>query len=284
MAMSSLRLWWRYFTNETSWTAVLVAVLLLGAMLFAGIGGQVRAAFERARFTEAGLPTTAEVVAKLDGKRGPWLRYRYQDAEARTFVARDWVPRSYWNRISVGDIVKIDYLGHEPKTSRVQPAEFGDASNVPLDLLCTAVLCVPILIVGWFIVVRPMRTAWRQMRIVRNGLPVLGRVTEVCADPPVRGLAGNRRSRRKRRQAPTPEAADAKPDGKAPSSSARYLKYAFLDSDGREWTDESPNLPSDLANRWRRGDSILVLYMPGDPSRNEPDVFAARTDGPRDVY
>jgi hypothetical protein len=56
------------------------------------------------------------------------------------------------------------------------------------------------------------------------------------------------------------------------------LVYSFTDETGQTWEGRGPPQPWSLAARWDPGETILVLYDPRNPGRNEADVFEARMD------
>jgi hypothetical protein len=56
------------------------------------------------------------------------------------------------------------------------------------------------------------------------------------------------------------------------------LLYHFADGGGSTWEGRGPPQPWSLAARWDPGETILVLYDPRNPRRNEADVFEARNN------
>jgi len=89
--------------------------------------------------------------------------------------------------------------------------------------------------------------AWQRTRLVRFGTPALGVVDELVENDSALKVAGTYR-----------------------------LTYRFTDDHGQTWEGSSPTQSWSLAARWDPGETILVLYDPRNPRRNEPDIWEAR--------
>ncbi len=104
--------------------------------------------------------------------------------------------------------------------------------------------------VGWILVIRAFLAAGRKARLMAEGIPALGEVTDIQEDR------------------------TETIDGRHP----RFLAYRFVDGRGRERTGRSPNIPFSIEGRWRPGSPLLVVQDPDDPEHHEADIFDLRLD------
>jgi hypothetical protein len=150
-----------------------------------------------------------------------------------------------WGRANTGDTRAIEYDGKDPADSRfveaAAPIQWGLLLFGGVGLLFTAV--------GVMLAAIAFMDSGSRARLVRKGTPALGVVDGVHENDAALIVAGTYR-----------------------------LAYHFEDEAGTTWQGRGPAQPWSLAARWDAGESILVLYDPQNPSRNEADVWEARND------
>jgi hypothetical protein len=259
MRFAALRLFWHYLHGPRWWFASLLTVA-------SGVGfGMLHSIWtttaEDREFSAKGVRTEAQIMLRSETPEwdGPddrpelktryRLHYHFKDADDEEQVGVAVVPKTTWLHYELGDSLAIEYLADQPARSRALERErppLGIAGLLVFGIGSLGVLGGLVLMaVAWV-------RAWRRWRVVRKGIPCLGRITEVLA-------AGTRNGH----------------DSVAAGRPA-LLGYSFRDQRGMLHDGRTPPLAPCLASRWQPGDPILVLYAPNDIFRHEVDLFGTR--------
>ena len=150
-----------------------------------------------------------------------------------------------WKRAKPGDTLEVEYDRTDPATSR----RAGTEAHAEWGLFILGGIGGLFAFVGISLMAIAFLASAKRTRPVRFGSPALGVVGEVVENDSALKVAGTYR-----------------------------LTYQFTDEDGTIWEGHGPPQPWSLAARWDPGDTILVLYNPRDPTRNEPDIWEARME------
>jgi hypothetical protein len=262
MALSAPRLFWHFLHSPRWWCGLLLTV-------GSGIGlavlyGTLTTTAEDRAFAARGVRTGAEITLRSEANEWedaggrPEMRtdyrvhYRFHDDAGNEQMGVAVVPKSTWLRYQAGDTLAIEYLPDQPDRSRAL-----ERLRPPLGMAVGVAFGsgLFLLLGGLVLVGSAWSRARRRWRVVRNGIPCLGRVTEVLTAPNPNGH----------------EAHAGKPSG-------YHLGYTFQDSRGVHHDGQTAGLPPEVAFHWKPGDPILVLYAPPDIFRHEVDLFGARAD------
>jgi len=258
MALAAFRLFWHYLHGPRWWLCCLLTVASA-----VGLGTLYRTwttTAEDREFAAQGVRTEAQIMLRSETPEweGPEdrpelkvryrLHYHFKDADDDEQVGVAVVPKTTWLRYQLGDSLAIEYLAGQPGRSRALERE-----RPPLGVAALLVFGLGLLLVlsGLALLATAWVRAWRRWRVVRHGIPCLGRITEVLAP-------GTR-------------------NGHDPTA-AFHLGYTFKDQRGMPHDGRTTPLAPALASRWQPGDPILVLYTPNDIFRHEVDLFGARAN------
>jgi hypothetical protein len=260
MACSSLRLAWHYLGGVGALVVLimalfgLIAVIGVVAIIIDGSQARVRTS---ARVIDKGKVFNPQPpTPKAKGPPQPvdpfayWLKYTYQDQSGQAHTSQVFLASAAWNQHETGSTVTVEYVEARPEESRL---DIGGHSSPWLGVMIT--LGIGLLLLGLSLLATV--SAWRdvapRIRLIRNGIPAVGRVTHVVAkDPPM------------------------VVKGQQPRMNY-VLQFRFSTPDGQEFAGESVPL-SDRQLRWQPGEPILILYHPANPSVHEPDLFGTRAD------
>jgi hypothetical protein len=256
---AAFRLFWHYLNSPRWWLGCLLTVASGAgwAMFYRAWTTTV----EDREFAAHGVRTVAEVNLRSEvpewvgpeGRPEMKMRYRlhyaFKDADNDEQFGVAQVPKSTWLRYQPGDTLAIEYLPDQPGRNRAFERE-----RPPVGVTGLLVLGLGLLVVlsGALLLVTAWVRAWRRWRVVRSGIPCLGRVTEVLTT--------------------------ARRNGRDPLTAGCHLGYSFMDQRGMAHDGRTAPLDPALASRWQPGDPILVLYAPNDIFRHEVDLFGARAD------
>lgn len=245
--MSGLGLGWRYLRSSLGWWFGLVWGLI-------GTGALVGLSFvldADRRFREEGVAAMATVVRtghtpNVRAETGYFIRYRYRDTTGQDHVAEQPIGESTWRQYPAGAELPIVYLPDQPGQSQAlpdqQPAWVLPAIFIGIGL----VFAGP----GWYLAIRSFRQVRRRLRVLRQGVAVLGQVTSLQEQTNV--TINNRHP--------------------------WCLAYQFQDIEGQTHEGISPLLPQKLEARWAVGDPILVSHDAANPRCHEVDIYGVRAD------
>jgi 4-amino-4-deoxy-L-arabinose transferase-like glycosyltransferase len=262
MALSPSRVFWKYLNSPAWWVGLVltvVGIVLLAIWQVASTSSEE----EQRRFTVAGVRTTARItminfnppVAQKPGQppeQSYAVVYQYQDAAGHNHGGSFNIRMEERSCYNIGDSLPIEYLKDNPENSR--QLDSGTPAAPPffkwfgLVLLCGG----PVLFL--FALAR----AWRRMRIVRHGIPVLGRVLGI--------------------QTAVPLYIQILQMQRADKTPSHYLRYSFQDPGGSIREVLGPELPVGMETRWQPGDPVLVLHHPNNIKRQIVDIFGARQE------
>lgn len=203
-------------------------------------------------FRAHSVSATATVVEKghdtnSKGDSHYWMRYVYHDPAGAEQVGLADLSWKAWRKYNDGDALQITYLSENPARSRVNDEDAGPWWVAPLIF---SALGLAFGGVGWFLVIRAIVKTGQEVRLLRFGVPALGRVKSVEINMQV----------------------------KINNRNPYYLMYEFKDDSGTMREGRSNDLPLRLQDDWQAGDAILVLYDQFDPSQHEVDIFNQRPD------
>jgi hypothetical protein len=253
MNMSRTRLLWLYLHGAFWWGGLGCALfgltlILLGVSLWRG----------EQRFQEHILRATAKVTNKEKGRetressKGKvsvmvyYLFYVFPDATGREHEGKMSVTDDAWKQAKAGDALAIEYDRTDPAgTSR----RAGTDIHAGWGLLLLGGFGGVFASIGIPFALVALVQSVRRARLVQFGKPTIGTVTEVAENHAALKVAGTYR-----------------------------LLYRFAVEDGETVEGRGPPQPWSLAARWNPGETILVLYNPRKPGRNEADVWEARND------
>jgi hypothetical protein len=262
MNTSAARLRWHYLQE----TRFRLGLILTVAGVVLGVAGWFAKiwtdAEERSYFLD-GVSARGTIIFK--GSRKDWdgppergqlktvyvLHYEYSDRQDRTYHGSVDVAGRDWDRYRPGETLAIEYLAGQPDKSRAELRAPPPLGWTVLVLLASAILLA---MVGVVLVIRSWLRARRRLAVVREGIASLGRITNIVGP----GGPGHR-----------PPASPSPPC---------TLWYTFTDCKGVSRDGFTAPLPPGLADHWRAGDPILVLFHPHDIYRHEVDLFGVRTD------
>jgi hypothetical protein len=260
MTVAALRLFWHYLHGPRWWLACLLTVA--SGVGFAMLYRTWTTTAEDREFAAKGVRTEAQIMLRSESPEweGPEdrpemksryrLHYHFKDADDEEQVGVALVPKATWLRYQLGDYLTIEYLSEQPARSRALERErpaLGVAGMLVFGVGLLGILSGFVLMAGAWV------RAWRRWRVVRKGIPCLGRVTEFLAP-------GTRNGQ----------------DSMAANAPAVHLGYTFKDQRGMLHDGRTAPLAPRLASRWHPGDPILVLYAPNDMFRHEVDLFGTR--------
>ncbi len=249
MIMSPARLRWLYLRGAFLVIGVIFTLAGVVLGLIAAYLWQREAAFHRQAVRAVATVTGKEQRLESTGKGGKRnvfiLKYTFPDAAGRQHEGEARVSQDQWRRANPGDPLDVEYAANNPGDNRAV-GESAEGLWVIWLLLGIGALfgSLGIVFLGYALV-----QSGRRARLVREGTPALGTVDAVVKDDGAVKVKGNYR-----------------------------LAYHFTDNEGNTWEGRGPSQPWSLAARWNPGETILVLYDPRDPRRNEADVFEARSD------
>jgi hypothetical protein len=167
------------------------------------------------------------------------VSYRYQDGQGQGHEGSSTVGEQLWNRLQNDQALPIEYLRDQPARSQAIDRPFLDRWNW---LFCVGIgsLLVGCLVGGsvgvWI-------WAGRHARLVRDGVPFVGLVTE-----------------------------------HDDQKSGHRLRFTFTDATATRRSGTSWFLSPELMSRWPVNKPILVLQDPSNPTRFEADIFGTRAD------
>jgi hypothetical protein len=252
MAVSDVRLRWLYLSGPVWWTglafslfgpvvAVVTHLLLQEERAFQGNAARAVATVtgkESHLERKPAKPNTNERVHVLD--------CTFQDDAGRTHQAKIPVGLDEWQRVNKGDTKTIEYDRTNPSINR--PA----GEPVPPSLLLLIFRGVGVLFTTFGVVLLGVAfvSSARRVRVVRKGVAVLGTMDGVVED--ASSSRGNTRFFR--------------------------VAYRFVDDGGTTHAARGPAQSWSRVGGWQTGETILVLYDPANPERNEADIFQARSD------
>ena len=204
-------------------------------------------------FREHAVPAVAHVTGKVrelqkTGNKSQTvhlLLYTYQDAEGRQYEGKAGASAAAWSQAKTGDTLTIEYASNNPTSSR----RAGNPLSAGPALLVLGGIGGLFTALGLPLMAYSLVGSSRRARLVRNGVVALGVVGDVMEDDSALKVAGSYR-----------------------------LTYRFTDEQGATREGRGPAQPWSLAARWDPGETILVLYDPRHPDRNEADIFEARQD------
>jgi hypothetical protein len=247
MNMSSARLRWLYLRGPFWWGGLVFAVV---GLISLGIGlaiwrweqnFQEHAVRAEARVTRK---ETGRVPKGKNGSEKAWyLVYTFRDGAGREQEGKIGASPEDWTRAKPGDTLAIEYDSTDPTSSR----RAGTEAHAGWGLLILGGIGGLFSLVGVSLATIAWVKSGQRTRLVRFGTPALGVVGDVIENDSALKAAGTYR-----------------------------LTYRFTDANGQTWEGRGPPQPWSLAARWDPGETILVLYDPRNPRRNEPDVWEAR--------
>jgi hypothetical protein len=252
MNMSGARLRWLYLHGAFWWGGLGCAIfglvlILLGLLLWRG----------EQRFQEHVLRATAKVTSKEKGRetrdssKGKvsvmvyYLFYVFPDSAGRQHEGKMSVSDDAWKQAKAGDELAIEYDSTDPGTSR----RAGTDIHAGWGLLLLGGIGGLFASIGIPFAAVALVQSVRRAHIVQHGTPTIGIVTEVAENNAALKVAGTYR-----------------------------LLYRFTVENGETVEGRGPPQPWSLAARWNPGETILVLYNPHNPRRNEADVWEARNE------
>jgi uncharacterized protein DUF3592 len=247
MNISPIHLYWLYLRGPFLWMGLIIA--FLGTALIALGYGIWRWEHE---FQSYAVRAIAKVTGKETGtvKTGShssepayFLVYTFLDETSKQYQGKVGAPLNDWKRAKRGDTLEIEYDRTAPATSR----RAGTEAHAGWGFLICGGIGGLFAFIGTLFFSVALVAAWRRTRLVRSGSPALGVVGEVVENESAFRVVGTYR-----------------------------LTYQFTDSDGTTWDGQGPPQPWSLAARWNPGETILVLYDPKKPGRNEPDIWESR--------
>jgi hypothetical protein len=249
MNISALRLRWLYLRGPFWWMGLGCA--LIGLVLI--VLGLSIWRWERG-FQSRAVRAVAKVTGKErgtvpKGKNGSeaayFLVYTFPDAAGRQQGGKIRASLEDWKRAKPGDTLAVEYDRDDPATSR----RAGTEAHADWGLLILGGIGGLFALVGISLAAIALLASGKRTRLVRSGTPALGVVGEVVENDSALKVAGTYR-----------------------------LTYRFTDGNRQTWDGRGPPQPWSLAARWDPGETILVLYDARNPSRNEPDIWEARTE------
>lgn len=263
MSMSPAHLYWRYLNTPAWWFGLVfgtVGCLVLAVPYWSATNADE----EDRQFAANGVRATAKITFKNQGTQPvgapgrtpvPFFSvvYLYQDSTGQNHTGSANVTAETWSRHTIGDSISIEYVGDSPDKSRLLAPHTSETpvASVRWWGLGPALICV-----GLILVLAALLRAWRRTRVIRHGVPALGRVvgTQAAVSWLVQILQMQR----------------------ANKTLSYYLRYTFTDQSGSAREGLTPELPTDMETRWQPGDPILVLYDPNNVLHHEVDLFGAR--------
>jgi hypothetical protein len=251
MNVSPARLRWLYLRGP--YFGFGVAFTLFGGMMVLVVAYGLLKELE---FRLRAVRTVATVTAKESrigriGKGGPQtiheLKYTYPDSSGHEHESKVRVTQEYWQRTQKGDALDVEYAANDPGVNRTTSEYDTRPGENPLVLGLMSVLFS---LYGIVFMIYSIKQSGLRARIVREGVPALGVVEALVTDDDV-WLHTSRLAR---------------------------VAYHFTDAAGTTW--KGRGWPQQWTERypWAEGDTILILYDPRDPRRNEADIFNARAD------
>ncbi len=249
MKNSLARLIWLYVRSPLWWMGLILSVFGAPMILAAVLISRSEAAFrEHAVLTVASISGKDRESRELrkNGETVHILIYRFQDSTGTLYEGRTGASHDDWRRAKDGDPLSIAYDRTNPQNSR--RAEQIPAT-VDWGLLFLGGLGTLFCLVGTPLAVYSLIAAVQRARLVRAGRATLGVVGELVED-----------------------------DSPVRFKGAYRLTYHFDDEAGASWEGRGPAQTWSLAARWDPGETILVLYDPANPRRNEADIWEVRAD------
>jgi hypothetical protein len=249
MRISAIRLRWLYLHGSFLWMGLLfafvgMALIALGLWIWGWEQG----------FQSRAIRTVATVTGKEKGRvpKGKnsseiafFLVYTFRDDAGRQQQGKMGASFEDWRRAKRGDMLEIEYDSTSPATSR----RAGTEAHAEWGLLILGGIGGLFTLFGISLTSIAALASGQRTRLVRFGTPALGVVDEVIENESPLKVAGTYR-----------------------------LTYRFTDGNGQTWEGRGPPQPWSLAGRWDPGETILVLYDPRNPRRNEPDIWEARME------
>jgi hypothetical protein len=249
MNMSPLRLRWLYLRGPFWWMglgSVLCSMVLylVGFLIWQSEEG----------FQKHAVQTMAKVRSKTQehvqkGNKGReiayMLLYTFSDAAGQPHEGNVRASHQDWQRAKPGDTLAIEYDSTNPETSR----RAGTEAHVDWGLWILGGIGSIFAAMGISLAAIAFVNARARARLIQYGTPALGIAGEVVENDAALKVSGTYR-----------------------------LLYNFTDASGQTREGRGPAQPWSLAARWDPGETILVLYDPDNPSRNEADVFEARNE------
>jgi hypothetical protein len=251
MNLSAARLSWLYLRGALWWMglglfAVGTAILLIIFSLW-----QDEQGFEASSVQVEAKVTRKETRTVMRGKKGNTptiihvLVYTFPDEGGQQHEGKADVSSQTWGHMKKGDRLILEYDRTNPASTRLA----GRATPVRLGLLATGGIGLLFATFGIVTAACLLIRSAQRVRLIQTGMPALGIVEEVIENDSALKLEGTYR-----------------------------VTYRFTDPQGESWEGRGPPQSWSLASRWDKGETILVLYDPRNPSRNEADLFEARSE------
>jgi hypothetical protein len=249
MNISAVRLRWLYLRGAFWWMGLAFALVGLVMILIGIYIWRSEQGFQQHIVRTVARVTGKEKdrAPKLKGKGSEdafFLLYSFSDSVGGQQQGKLRVSPEEWQRGKPGDSLAIEYDSTNPSAGR----RAGTEAHAGLGLLILGGLGGFFAFVGITLAGMAFLISGRRARLVRSGTPALGVVDEIAENDSALKVAGTYR-----------------------------ILYRFTDENGQTWEGRGPPQPWSLAARWDPGGTILVLYDPRNPRRNEADVFEART-------
>lgn len=178
------------------------------------------------------------------GRNGPnyMVLYEYVDTAGNKQTGEDRASHETWDNLKAGDVVAVCYRRSDPARSRLESSVWDFWPTIPF-----AALGVVILTGAIHYGLSGIRRVRRQVRIVRNGEAVAGRVkyaAVIC-------------------------------NGAKRESPVTVLEYEFATTEVHTVRLE---IPGRIKPQWKTGEGIVVLIDPKDTSSHAVDIFDARRE------
>ena len=249
MNISAARLWWLYLHGAFWWSGVGCALVGLMLILLGLSIWRWEQGFEKHAVRAEARVTGKEQGFVDRGKKGKqkayYLVYTFADAAGGQHAGKVGASAEDWKRAKPGDALAVEYDSTNPATSR----RAGTEAHAGWGLLILGGIGGVFAAVGVPITAVALLMSGRRTWLVRNGAPALGVVSGTVENDAALKVADTYR-----------------------------LGYRFVDENGQTWEGRGPPQPWSLAARWDAGETILVLYNPRKPRRNEADVWEARME------
>jgi hypothetical protein len=235
--LSLRRAFWLWFGGI--W--LFVGLVFLPVGIFVGLN-------ER-RFDQQGTVVTGMVLTKgfdpasSDNESTDyWITYRFTTPDGHVIEGRDTVGVHLWESLEERGPVELQYLPSQPGKNRVRRSSEW---FLPLIFLGFSAVFVP---VGGVLFAKGARDVYREWGLLHHGVETKGRITRI-------------------------------EDALATVNDVqqRQVGYSYSTEDGQQYDGTSDPMSPEEAATWSVGDTGLVRYSPGQPSRS---VWIGRAEQP----